>query len=208
VISDALANSFSRKNASTALPKEPILSPALKIQQKTQGKDASTTNTSLSEVLLLPKPGIEAHAIQLNSSVHSSDETTEKILMENSFLRPAPTICAICLDSYLTSDVVCWSSNPCCSHVFHQHCILNWLVALNRRPINPAEHEDADADKSVERLRLTCPCCRVPFIGKRKPSEVTSDVSLSYEQNLPVIDEEQIRSSEDENVVVVIVDNE
>jgi len=206
-IFDAFAISSSRIDASAVFPKDPMVSPDMKIHQMEEGKDPSTT-LPMSEVLLLPKPGIEAHAIQLYSPIHSSDKTTEKLLLENSFLRSAPNVCAICLDSYSTSDIVCWSSNPCCSHVFHRNCILNWLVALNRRPINATEHDDADVDKSVDRLRLTCPCCRVPFIDKRKPAEVPSDVNRHYEQNLTDINEEQIRSLEDESVVVAIVENE
>jgi hypothetical protein len=38
-----------------------------------------------------------------------------------------PNMCAICLDSYQPGQVVAWSSS-CCSHAFHQDCIIHYLA--------------------------------------------------------------------------------
>ena len=34
--------------------------------------------------------------------------------------QPVPNCCAVCLGSYDVGDKVVWSSNPRCSHAFHQ----------------------------------------------------------------------------------------
>ena len=52
--------------------------------------------------------------------------------------------CAVCLGHYAVGDEVIWSSNPKCQHVFHDDCILSWLL----------------------RRRKQCPCCRQSFLVK------------------------------------------
>ena len=52
--------------------------------------------------------------------------------------------CAICINSYRVGDIVAWSSNPLCMHVFHRACIETWLLK--------------------ERAHLQCPCCRQRFV--------------------------------------------
>jgi len=47
--------------------------------------------------------------------------------------RAVPIFCAVCLAKYEIFDRVCWSSNSECSHVFHEDCMLKWLVALGRK---------------------------------------------------------------------------
>ncbi len=55
--------------------------------------------------------------------------------------------CAICLSDYVEGDTVCWSKNSSCRHVFHQHCLLPWLVS----------HD-------------TCPSCRWNFFAEKDTS--------------------------------------
>jgi hypothetical protein len=72
--------------------------------------------------------------------------------------RSVPIFCAICLDEYKIFNRVCWASNPECSHVFHEDCILQWLISLGKKKlINPTD----------ERLLkyLLCPCCRQNFVS-------------------------------------------
>ncbi|KAI2498377.1 hypothetical protein MHU86_16130 [Fragilaria crotonensis] len=52
--------------------------------------------------------------------------------------------CAVCLEMYACGEEVIWSSNPNCPHVYHEDCILAWLV----------------------RRRKQCPCCRQQFLLK------------------------------------------
>jgi hypothetical protein len=51
------------------------------------------------------------------------------------------TSCAICLGDYQKGEIVCWSHNAKCNHVFHLECAEEWLM------------------RNVE-----CPCCRFKFI--------------------------------------------
>ncbi len=55
-----------------------------------------------------------------------------------------PNQCAICLGNYCVDDPVVWSSNPECSHAFHEDCLVDWLV-----------HSKQDG--------TPCPCCRQSF---------------------------------------------
>jgi hypothetical protein len=50
--------------------------------------------------------------------------------------------CAVCLEEFMPSDLICTSNNPECDHVYHRHCIFNWLL----------KNED-------------CPCCRRDYLA-------------------------------------------
>ncbi len=50
--------------------------------------------------------------------------------------------CSICINSFQEHDIVSWSQNQACRHVFHHTCIIPWLT------------------KDPQ-----CPCCRQPFLG-------------------------------------------
>lgn len=43
--------------------------------------------------------------------------------------------CAICLAEYSQNQRVCESSNPACTHMFHEECMVNWLMKHHRCPI-------------------------------------------------------------------------
>lgn len=42
--------------------------------------------------------------------------------------------CSICLLEFKARDVISFSSNKDCQHVFHQDCILRWLYLKNKCP--------------------------------------------------------------------------
>ena len=44
-------------------------------------------------------------------------------------------ICAICLAKYDHDDVISWSNNKQCSHVFHRECIAQWLEKKEECPV-------------------------------------------------------------------------
>lgn len=83
----------------------------------------------------------------------------------SAFFRPVDSFCAICLDSFMLSDVVSWSSNHDCSHTFHRDCILHWLLVQN--DVNRAR-----APSTKNESLLLCPCCRVQFM--EQSSQTTS----------------------------------
>lgn len=43
--------------------------------------------------------------------------------------------CNICLEEYKIGEDIGWSKNDLCHHVFHKHCILEWLVQHQDCPI-------------------------------------------------------------------------
>lgn len=43
--------------------------------------------------------------------------------------------CAICLADYSPHQTICESSNPACKHVFHEECMVNWLMNHHQCPI-------------------------------------------------------------------------
>jgi len=79
-------------------------------------------------------------------------------------LASSPT-CSICLSDYSTGDVICWSHNPNCPHIFHHCCIEDWLVRHNE-----------------------CPCCRsnymLPGCGTEEESEDTVTEASSFPTDL------------------------
>jgi len=56
--------------------------------------------------------------------------------------------CAICLEEYITRDIVVSSSNRDCPHLFHLDCILTWLCKSTCDGAN----------------NCCCPVCRQLFI--------------------------------------------
>ena len=79
---------------------------------------------------------------------------------KNSLTREVPTSCAICLAEYEVSNVVSWSANPRCPHVFHEKCITKWFVSFGIR----SDVSDDVFPKNVLNYRLECPCCRQEFV--------------------------------------------
>jgi len=80
--------------------------------------------------------------------------------------RAVPIFCAVCLMEYSISERVCYSSNSECTHVFHEDCILQWLISLGRKR---SKRQSFARNPSVKKLLdydLACPCCRQDFLSK------------------------------------------
>ncbi len=84
--------------------------------------------------------------IEQNDTMASDLEEIELFTGKNSPVS-VPITCPICLEHYKEGDTVVLSGNPCCTHVFHQHCILDYLV----------RHDEGTSP---------CPCCRQVFLPK------------------------------------------
>ncbi len=71
--------------------------------------------------------------------------------------------CTICLGTFAVGDVVVQSSNAACQHLFHQDCLMSWLMT-QRSPL--------------------CPCCRQIFIHglTKRPSFSFDDVEEAMER--------------------------
>jgi len=83
--------------------------------------------------------------------------------------RSAAINCAICLSEYEKCDRVCWSSNTECSHVFHEDCILQWLISSGeKKSTNQYFFTNPTDEKLLE--KVLCPCCLQDFIFVRPAS--------------------------------------
>lgn len=80
--------------------------------------------------------------------------------------RDVPLSCAVCLGEFEIAEKVCWSSNPQCTHVFHHHCMLQWLKVLGKRASKQQRFSDNPSVNQVLNFSMECPCCRQSFIDK------------------------------------------
>jgi len=69
--------------------------------------------------------------------------------------------CSICLQDFAEGDKVATSSDSLCRHIFHEHCMVSWLVT---------------------RQYGFCPCCRRPFVCLPTPqtSVASHDQSSTF----------------------------
>jgi len=93
------------------------------------------------------------------ADIERGEENNIVILPTSNGYKTRSSECAICLDSYMIDDVIVWSENTSCSHVFHEKCILPWLC-LNKDNC--------------------CPSCRQDFIPNMNQEESTQVSSHLY----------------------------
>jgi hypothetical protein len=67
----------------------------------------------------------------LSSAVGSHDKSQPMAAVGTFSL---PSCCSICLDDFVEGDLICWSKIPSCTHIFHQQCLLPWLVIHDSCP--------------------------------------------------------------------------
>lgn len=82
--------------------------------------------------------------------------------------RDCPIFCAICLAEYEPSDRVSWSSNPDCTHAFHEDCVVQWLVSLGRTKSKKQRFADNPTEAQLLNYELECPCCRQEFVSRTR----------------------------------------
>jgi hypothetical protein len=78
--------------------------------------------------------------------------------------RSCPIFCAICLAEYEPSERVSWSSNPDCTHAFHEDCVVEWLVTLGRTKSKHVRFLEEPTEAQLLHYHLECPCCRQDFV--------------------------------------------
>ena len=102
--------------------------------------------------------------------------------------REVPVFCAVCQVEYEESERIAWSSNPECTHVFHEDCIAQWLVTLGRTRslVHPRRHRREDELN----YHLECPCCRQDFIPLPKEVIDVGDDDFPNEEN--IIDPDEV----------------
>ena len=82
---------------------------------------------------------------------------------ETSRRRTASAHCAICLESYRVDDVIVWSANVNCSHVFHEKCMQNWIM---------------------KRFKPDCPMCRQTFVNMTMDKDTSSSTGETESLNV------------------------
>ena len=75
--------------------------------------------------------------------------------------RTAASHCAICLESYRPDDSIVWSANAACVHIFHEQCMLSWIM---------------------KRFKPDCPVCRQTFVNMTIGEDSASNVEHNVER--------------------------
>ena len=98
----------------------------------------------------------------------------------NGSYRKEPNGCAICLCAFDATDKITWSSNPACQHVFHDTCIMGWLVASGRKNLKKQRREQRRSGNmsygsnpvgKIIGFPKLCPCCRQHFIMEEEEED-------------------------------------
>ena len=92
--------------------------------------------------------------------INNNPKSNQLLMVEK---RSVPIFCAICLSEYEKCDRVCWSSNAECSHVFHEDCILQWLISSGKKRSTNQYFTRQPTDEELLENEF-CPCCRQDFI--------------------------------------------
>jgi hypothetical protein len=72
-------------------------------------------------------------AVVMEDTLHNTEDTVQSIASEEEDVdleqgTVSPLECSICLEPFVTNEIVSWSTNPACSHAFHHECIKEWLL--------------------------------------------------------------------------------
>ena len=92
---------------------------------------------------------VDGHLIMVNPRDGAKDIEAAIAVQDSSAQEQLPTdedlspnvdsthdeCCAICLEPYAVGDDLCTGKTEKCSHVFHEHCMVEWIRRHNRCPI-------------------------------------------------------------------------
>jgi hypothetical protein len=102
---------------------------------------------------------------------NNNETTTNNPASGSAEKRAVPIFCAVCLMEYEISERVCWSSNSECTHVFHEDCIVHWLVSSGRTKSKRQWFPENPSERRLMCYDLECPCCRQAFISTEAREE-------------------------------------
>ena len=131
-------------NASTNIPTETTNEDDDKVQE-------SQLSTCDIEEGRMENITLDVVGKQDDDFTETEDDTTQLYIPSHRRKSPqqccmVSNLCAICLDSFHVDDVIVWSSNIQCQHVFHEFCVIDYLVKVKKNKGQP------------------CPTCRQNFI--------------------------------------------
>ena len=100
--------------------------------------------------------GCNAHNTTIDSK--QSTDTADTMPLDCDCGDNDEDVCYICLDGFDVGDTVMFSRNQTCTHVFHEECLLPWLL---------------------ERRENECPSCRVPLVEEDTDEDNENDDTQS-----------------------------
>ena len=107
-----------------------------------------------------------------------------KPITSRSKVRYVPNGCAICLCEFGSGDRVTWSATDNDPHVFHEDCMLKYLLAVGaktarrRQRIQQEQNPYRDPVEAATDFLMLCPCCRQTFVSKEiRSTDVTPQSS-------------------------------
>ena len=79
--------------------------------------------------------------------------------------------CVICFEDFQTNDVIVWSNNPTCPHVYHHDCMVHCLASHAERNNNNTGPRDGRgrATLLLDVTQNPCPTCRQNFCHVQDP---------------------------------------
>merc|ERR1712194_102654 len=93
--------------------------------------------------------------------------------------------CVICFEDFLTDDVIVWSNDASCNHIYHKECMVSYLAQNAQRKIaSPLDITDN-----------ACPTCRRPDYCVVSDDDLVQILSSIQPQTIPI----ENNSNEDED---------
>ena len=67
--------------------------------------------------------------------------------------------CIICLEEFVTNDVIVWSADPSCRHIYHKTCMVQYL-ASNANNTSTLTRLSSNLIRTLDVINNPCPTCR------------------------------------------------
>jgi len=94
--------------------------------------------------------------------------------------------CIICLEEFKKEDVIVWSADAKCTHIYHQDCMVTYLAS------NSLRSTAKGSSRSILNVTNPCPTCRRHnYCSVRKEDVLqsrTRTTAASYHQSMAVLD--------------------
>ncbi len=113
-------------------------------------------------IIVLPNPGVALlDTANCSNCTNSALKDVERQCISSE--------CSICLAAFAVGDNVSWSSLDC-DHIFHQECIVEWLMTLGKKKNCVAESNNTVMQIHLCSYDMVCPVCRKDFIPNARRS--------------------------------------